>query len=60
MFWNILQLLISIGLIIGGLSGEMVLRGTDSSLALVGFGSLWLAYDIYRIVIYTKKKRNSA
>jgi hypothetical protein len=59
MLWNILQLLISIGLIIGGLSGEMVLRGTNSSLALVAVGFLWLAYDIYRIVIYTKKKKNS-
>jgi hypothetical protein len=59
MFWNILQLLISIGLIIGGLSGKMVLRGTDSSLALVAVGFLWLVYDIYRIAVYTKKKKNS-
>jgi hypothetical protein len=51
---------LSIGLIIGGLSGKMVLRGTDSSLALAGVGFLWLVYDIYRIVIYVKKGKNSA
>jgi hypothetical protein len=60
MFWNILQILISIGLIIGGLSGEMVLRGTNSSLALVVVGFLWLAYDIHRIIVYTKNKKNLA
>ena len=60
MFWNIIQLLLSVGLIIGGLSGEMVLRGTNSSSALVVFGFLWLAYDIYCIVVYTRKKKNLA
>lgn len=38
----------------------MVLRGTNSSLALVVFGFLWLAYDIYRIVAYIKKRKNLA
>jgi hypothetical protein len=58
MLWNIIQLLISIGLIIGGLSGKLVLRGTRSSPALVGFGCLWLIYDICNIVVYIKKKKN--
>jgi hypothetical protein len=54
MAWKIIQLLISIGLIIGGLSGEMVLRGTDSSGLLVVFGCVWLLYDIYAIYRYKK------
>jgi hypothetical protein len=33
-------------LIWGGLSGEFVLRGTDSNAALVVVGILWLIYDI--------------
>ena len=32
------KLIIGIVFIIGGLSGKMVLRGTDSGLALAGFG----------------------
>jgi hypothetical protein len=57
MAWRIIQLLISIGLIIGGLSGEFVLRGTNSSGLLVVFGFGWLIYDIYSI--YTYKKAQS-
>lgn len=48
-------ILISIGLIIGGLSGRMVLRGTQSSTALVVVGFLFLAWDIISIF---KKKSN--
>ncbi|MCL2503674.1 MAG: hypothetical protein FWE94_03570 [Coriobacteriia bacterium] len=47
--WKVFGLIVSIGLIIGGLSGQMVLRGTNSSAALVVFGLLWLVYDIYRL-----------
>jgi hypothetical protein len=54
MVWRILQLLLSLGLIIGGLSGDYVLRGTESSGALVIFGIGWLIYDIYQIVTYNK------
>jgi hypothetical protein len=53
--WKILSLLISVGLIIGGLSKQLVFRGTDSSELLVVFGFLWLAYDIYRLVMHFKK-----
>ncbi len=56
MFGNIIQLLISIGIIIAGLSGEFALRGTDSSEALVVFGFAWLIYDIYRIVAASRQK----
>jgi hypothetical protein len=54
MVWKIIQLLISIGLIIGGLSGELVLKGTNSSSLLVVFGFVWLIYDIYSIYAYKK------
>ena len=49
---KILGLFISIGLIIGGLSGQLVLRGTDSSVALVVAGSLWLLWDLYRLATH--------
>lgn len=42
-------IIISIGLIIAGLSGEFVLRGTDSSIALVGVGVIFLVYDIIKL-----------
>jgi len=47
-------LLISVGLIVGGLSGELVLRGTDSSAALVAVGALWLIFDITQIISFGK------
>jgi len=56
--WKIIQLLFSIGLIIGGLSGNFVLRGTNSSAALVAFGVLWLVFDIIQIVTYNKETDN--
>ena len=59
MAWKILQLLVSIGLIIGGLSGEYVLRGTESSTALVVAGFAWLAWDIYSIATHGRKKRKA-
>jgi hypothetical protein len=42
MLFYIIQIGISLALIYGGLSGEYVLRGTNSSIALVGVGVLWL------------------
>jgi hypothetical protein len=54
MVWRIIQLLISVGLIIGGLSGELVLLGTNSSIALVIAGVIWLLNDIYQIATYKK------
>lgn len=44
-----LGIIISIGLIIAGLSGEFVLRGTGSSIALVGVGVIFLVYDIMKL-----------
>lgn len=52
----ILGLIVSIIMVIGGLSGRLVLRGTNSSGTLVIVGILYLIYDIYLIVKY---KRNN-
>ncbi|MCL2071931.1 MAG: hypothetical protein FWH07_06845 [Oscillospiraceae bacterium] len=49
MAWKIFGLFVSIFMIIGGLSGELVLRGTDSSGALVVFGIGFLIWDIISI-----------
>ena len=59
MIWKIIQLIISIGLIVGGLSGELVLRGTDSSAALVVFGVFWLVLDIVLIVTHKKNSEDN-
>jgi len=37
-------------LIVGGLSGHLVLRGTNSSLALVAFGVLLVLLGLARVV----------
>jgi len=54
--WKIVGLLVSIGLIIGGLSGELVLRGTNSSPALVVVGVLFLIWDIISIATHKKQE----
>ncbi|MDR2037646.1 MAG: DUF805 domain-containing protein [Bacteroidales bacterium] len=54
--WKIFGLFVSIFLIIGGLSGEMVLRGTDSSTALVVAGFVFLVLDIFAIATHKKQK----
>ena len=53
---RIIGIIISIGLIIGGLSGGLVLRGTNSSTALVVAGFIFLAYDIFMIIRDKKKE----
>jgi uncharacterized membrane protein YfcA len=57
MGWKIFGLFVSIGLIIGGLSGQFVLRGTESSTALVVVGCLFLIWDIYSLATHNKKKQ---
>jgi len=47
---TIINLIISIIFIIGGLSGNLVLRGTNSSIALVIAGFVFLGISIYRLV----------
>jgi uncharacterized membrane protein YhaH (DUF805 family) len=53
---KILGLFVSIFMIWGGLSGELVLRGTESSTALVILGFLLLIFDIYAIATHKKIK----
>ena len=50
MLGRIIGLLISTGLIIAGLSGSFVLKGTDSSLALLIAGVVFLIFDIIGII----------
>lgn len=52
---DILGMLISLVLIFGGLSGRLVLRGTNSSTALVVVGFLLLAWDIFSLTSKIKK-----
>jgi len=54
--WKIVGLLVSIFLIWGGLSGELVLRGTNSSGALVVFGFIFLIVDIIAIATHKRKQ----
>ena len=53
----ILGLIISIAIIIGGLSGSLVLRGTNSSELLVAFGVVYLIFDVYKIIKYQRNNR---
>lgn len=55
MIWKVIQLFISAGLVAGGLSGKLVLRGTDSSAALVAVGALWLIFDVIQLVSFSNK-----
>lgn len=48
---SIIGIIISIGLIIAGLSGEFVLIGTNSSIALVVAGCIFLIIDIIKLVL---------
>jgi len=54
---KILGLLISIFLIVGGLSGTLVLRFTNSSAALVVVGFVFLAVNIFSIATHGRNKR---
>lgn len=56
---KIIGLFISIGLIIAGLSGEFVLKGTDSGIALVIAGLIYLIWDIISIVRYRNKQKEN-
>lgn len=47
---RIIGIIISIGIIIAGLSGEFVLRGTNSSIALVVAGVIFLIIDIIGLI----------
>ena len=56
---KIFGLLISIGLIIAGLTGDFVLVGTNSSTALVIAGVIFLIIDIVGIVRASKNNADN-
>lgn len=56
LFWIIFNFAVSIFFIWGGLNGELVLRGTESSGALAVVGFLYLAYNIYALIKYIAHK----
>ena len=55
MFGRIIGILVSIALIVAGLSGDYVLNGTKSSVALVVVGVLFLVWEIFA---FMRDKRN--
>ena len=59
MIGRIIGILVSVALIIMGLSGEYVLKGTESSTALVVVGVLFLVVDIIGIVRAKKNDDNN-
>ena len=56
MVGRIIGLIISLVMIIGGLSGAFVLKGTNSSVALVVIGFIFLVIDIIGIVRASKEE----
>lgn len=48
-FGNVIGIIFSLIMIIGGLTGSLALRGTNSSIALVVVGVLFLLYDISKL-----------
>ena len=60
MVGRIIGIIISLVMIIGGFSGALVLKGTNSSTALVIIGFLILAYEIFRIMLDKKKNGKDA
>ena len=56
MVGKIIGLIISLVMIIGGLSGAFVLKGTNSSVALVVIGFIFLVIDIIGIVRASKEE----
>lgn len=53
---DVFAVLLSVCLILGGMSGQFVLRGTQSSTALVVAGFIFLGIDIFGIVNKSKKR----
>ena len=56
MIGRIIGILVSVALIIMGLSGEYVLKGTESSIALVVVGFLFLLWEVFGLVRDKKKE----
>ena len=47
---GIVNIIIGAVMIVGGLSGVLVMRGTTSGLALAGVGALLVVVGIFRVV----------
>ncbi|MCL2641110.1 MAG: hypothetical protein FWD53_09725 [Phycisphaerales bacterium] len=56
MGWKIFWLLLSVVLIVGGLTGKMTLIGTGSSTALVVFGVVCLIVDVCAIATHKQSE----
>jgi hypothetical protein len=53
---NIVTIVIGVVLIVCGLSGEFVLRGTDSSLAIIVVGIAVAIWGVFRLIQERRKK----
>jgi uncharacterized membrane protein HdeD (DUF308 family) len=53
---NIITIIIGVVLIVCGLSGEFVLRGTDSSVAITVVGVAVTIWGVFRLIQERKKK----
>jgi hypothetical protein len=51
---NIVTIVIGVVFIAGGLSGQFVLRGTDSSVAIIAIGAALIVWGTFRLI----KERN--
>ena len=51
----IVQIALSMAIMFGGLSGFMVLKGTNSDIALVLAGAAWLCYTMYDFIKWKKR-----
>lgn len=54
---RIISVIVCVILIIGGLSGELVLRGTNSSMALIAVAAIFLIYEVWKIIGLRKDKK---
>lgn len=56
--WRVIGIIISLIMIIGGLSGTLVLKGTNSSTALAAVGGVLLLIEIVLLVVSNKNNNN--
>jgi len=51
-----LSIILGLVMVIGGLTGKLVLRGTESGGALAVLGGVLIAWGLYRVVSAKKQK----
>jgi uncharacterized membrane protein (UPF0136 family) len=54
-----IKIIIGLIMLVGGLSGKLVLIGTDSGMALAALGAVLIAWGIFRIVKSRQSGGNS-